>query len=99
MRAVSKYRRKTTLLRWRLASRSPKRTRSVWTKRATSVDEPDATVETGGRMDVEHAHRHVAVVAEAVRDAQRHEHEGAGRRLGLLVAEEERHLALDDVEG
>src|SRR3954447_12834654 len=32
IRAVSKYRRKTTLLRWRIASRSPKRTRSTWTK-------------------------------------------------------------------
>ena len=38
------------------------------------------------------------IVPEAVLDAGRHEHERPGRRGCRLVAEEERHLALEDVE-
>src|SRR5436190_24141576 len=39
--------------------------------------EPDPLVEPAGRMDVEHPHRHVAVVAEGVLHTGRHEHERA----------------------
>src|SRR5215208_3756570 len=46
--------------------------------RASSALQSDAPVEAGGRVDVEHPHRHAAVVAKAVLDARRHEHEGAG---------------------
>src|SRR4051812_18824117 len=49
-------------------------------------------------MDVEHPHGHVALVAEAVLDARRHEHERARRRRHVLAVDGERHLALDDVE-
>ena len=38
------------------------------------------------------------IVAEAVLDARRHEHERAGRSRHLAASEQERHLALDDVE-
>jgi hypothetical protein len=50
-------------------------------------------------VDVEHPHRLRRGVAKAVRDARRYEHECPGRRADLAVAEEERQLALDDVEG
>jgi len=49
-------------------------------------------------VDVEHAHRPAAVVAEAVLDAGRRQDERARWRRHLLLAERERHLALDDVE-
>src|SRR3954466_9273237 len=60
--------------------------------------ESDPLVEPARRVDVEHPHRHIAVVAEGVLHPGRHEHERAGRRADLLVTEHERHLALDDEE-
>src|ERR1700712_2072419 len=63
-----------------------------------SAPEPDPAVEPGGRVDVEHPHRRRAGVAEAVRDAGRDEHEGARAGRRGLGAEEEDHLALEDVE-
>ena len=56
-------------------------------------------VEAGGRVDVEHAHGRGGPVRERVRDAGRDQHEGPGRRPHLVVAEQERQLALEDVEG
>src|SRR4051794_20516134 len=50
-------------------------------------------------MDVEHPHRDLAVVAEAVLDAGRDEHERPTTGDRRLAAEEERHLALEDVKG
>src|SRR4051812_14462671 len=66
--------------------------------RRDSVGEADTTVEAGRRVDVQHAHRAIAVVAEAVLDPRRGEDERARRRGHGLLAECERHLALDDVE-
>jgi hypothetical protein len=51
-------------------------------------------------VDVDDPHRLGCVVAKAVLDAGRDEHERSGRRRDLLaVAEEEGHLALEDGEG
>src|SRR5690349_20227213 len=63
-----------------------------------SVRQPDAPVEPGRRVDVQHANGDVAVVTEAMLDIGRGEHERARRRRHLAVAEDERHLALEDVE-
>src|SRR5215216_2527339 len=63
-----------------------------------SVAQPDSAVEARRRVDVEHPHRLFAVVAEAVLDPGRDEHERSGRRDRLVVAEEERQLTLQDVE-
>jgi hypothetical protein len=62
------------------------------------VDEAYAAVEARRRVDVEHADGSVAVVAERVLDAGRREDERPRRRGHLVVAEDERHLALEDVE-
>src|SRR4051812_40747057 len=66
--------------------------------RTSGIGEADATIEPRRRVNVEHPHRLRAVVAKAVLDARRHEHERAGRGGRLLFAERERHLALDDEE-
>src|SRR3954452_8254018 len=63
-----------------------------------SLAQPDAAVETGRCVDVQHPHRPAAVIAEAVLDARGRQDERAGWRRHVFVAERERHLALDDVE-
>src|SRR3954454_18103085 len=63
-----------------------------------SILQADAPVEPGRRMDVQHPHRRVAGVAEAVLDAGRDEHERPGRRLDVLARDGERQLALEGVE-
>src|SRR5690242_19345592 len=63
------------------------------------VGQADPPVEPGGSMDVEHPHGHFAVVAEAVLDARRDEHERSGGCGHVAPAEGEGQLTLDDEEG
>src|SRR4051795_11436949 len=74
-------------------------TRDKHSVSAASVLEPDAPVEPRGGVDVEDAHRLRRVVAEAVLHPRRDEHERAGRRGDNVVPEQERQLAVEDVEG
>ena len=68
------------------------------TERQNSTSTSDPPVEAGGGVDVEHPHRLGTVVAERVDDAGRDEDEGSGRRPDRLVAQQECHRALEDVE-
>jgi hypothetical protein len=63
-----------------------------------SVDEADAAVESGRRMDVQHAYGTIVLVLEAVLDSGRHQHECPSGRGHAMVAEDEGHLSIDDVE-
>ena len=64
-----------------------------------SVGQADAPVEARRGVDVEHPHGRRAVVAKAVLHARRDQHVGAGAGQRRLLAEQERQLALEDVEG
>ena len=66
---------------------------------ARSVGQADAPVEARRGVDVEHPNGRRAVVAKAVLHARRDEHVGAGAGQRGLLAEQERQLSLEDVEG
>jgi hypothetical protein len=57
-----------------------------------------APVETGRSVDVEHSRRHASFVSEAVGHSRRNQDKRPRGRNRRLVAEEKRHLALEDVK-
>ena len=58
----------------------------------------DPAIEPGGRVDVQHPDRNLAVVSESVLDPGRHQDKGAGRRRGLAALQDEGHLAFENEE-